>query len=202
MKLIGLTGLAGSGKDTIASVLINEYNYKKLSFADTLKDVLSSMFGWDRFVLEGTTDENRAKRVEIDEFWSSKLNTEITMRSAMTSVGTDLFRKYFDENIWVFSCERKLQNKELVVITDARFPNEIEMIRRNNGIIIEVQRTLPEWYYKLTPENKYQYMKEMHPEVHISEYAWIFDNNPDYVLQNNSSIKDLETKAKNLLNSI
>jgi hypothetical protein len=202
MKLIGLTGLAGSGKDTIASVLLQEYNYQKLSFADTLKDVLSSMFGWDRFILEGTTEENRAKRTEIDSFWSSKLNTEITMRSAMTSVGTDLFRKFFNENIWVFSCERKLQDKELVVVTDVRFPNEIDMIRRNGGIIIEVQRHLPLWYSKITPQNKYNYMKINHPEVHISEYAWIFDNNPDYVLQNTSSITDLEIKVRNLLKSI
>ncbi len=46
--IIGICGLIGSGKDTIAEYLIKEHNYIKLSFADKLKDSVATMFDWDR----------------------------------------------------------------------------------------------------------------------------------------------------------
>lgn len=55
MAIIGITGLIGSGKDTIADYLITSHSFKRLSFASSLKDAVSAVFGWNRDMLEGTT---------------------------------------------------------------------------------------------------------------------------------------------------
>ena len=46
--VIGICGLISSGKDTIADYLIKEHNFRKISFADKLKDSVAAMFDWDR----------------------------------------------------------------------------------------------------------------------------------------------------------
>ena len=56
--IIGICGLIGSGKGTVADILV-ERNYKKISFADKLKDGVAEVFGWDRAMLEGDTDSSR-----------------------------------------------------------------------------------------------------------------------------------------------
>ena len=76
--IIGMCGLIGTGKDTVADILVNNYNFKKLSFADKLKDGVATVFSWDRQMLEGTTDESRKWREQKDEFWSRETNEHIT----------------------------------------------------------------------------------------------------------------------------
>ena len=56
--LIGICGLIGSGKDTVAQNLIDNHNFVKISFADKLKDAVASMFSWDRELLDGKTDKS------------------------------------------------------------------------------------------------------------------------------------------------
>ena len=57
--IIGICGLIGSGKGTVGDILV-EQGFKKVSFADKLKDGVSTIFGWDRELLEGDTDICRA----------------------------------------------------------------------------------------------------------------------------------------------
>lgn len=65
--LIGVVGFAGSGKGTVADILVRDHGFKKLSFADALKDAVATIFGWERHLLEGDTDESRefAKRLTL-----------------------------------------------------------------------------------------------------------------------------------------
>ena len=70
--IIGIAGFQGSGKDTIADYLQNIYGFKRDSFASTLKDAVSSVFGWDRELLEGRTKESRAWREQVDAWWSER----------------------------------------------------------------------------------------------------------------------------------
>ena len=67
-KIIGIAGLIGSGKDTVANHLINEHNFQRIKFADKLKDGVSAIFDWPRDLLEGDTDESREWRETPDEF--------------------------------------------------------------------------------------------------------------------------------------
>jgi hypothetical protein len=70
MRIVVLQGLIGSGKDSTARYLLQKYGGVKMSFASTLKDVVSVLFDWDRNLLEGDTEESREWRETIDEWWS------------------------------------------------------------------------------------------------------------------------------------
>ena len=63
--IIGICGLIGSGKGSVADILVQEHNYIKLSFADKLKDGVASVFGWDRQMLEGDNAESRKWREQL-----------------------------------------------------------------------------------------------------------------------------------------
>ena len=177
-KIIGLSGIIGSGKGTAGDILI-EHGYTKLSFADSLKDAVSVIFGWDRDLLEGDTLESREFRELKDEFWSKKLNKDITPRIVLQEVGTNLFRNHYLDSIWIDSLERKIQNYDKVVICDVRFSNEIEFLNKIGAKLIEISRPEiePEWVevikYNISSKyfDKYGYMKQFN--VHPSEFEWI-----------------------------
>ena len=78
--IFGFIGFAGSGKDTAANILVKDYNFKKISFANPLKDMVARLFSWDRMLLEGNTPESRAWRELPDEYWSEKFGYAITPR--------------------------------------------------------------------------------------------------------------------------
>ena len=75
--IIGICGLIGSGKGTVADILVDQ-GFKKVSFADKLKDGVAEIFGWDRAMLEGDTDESRQWREQIDNYWSNETQMEVT----------------------------------------------------------------------------------------------------------------------------
>jgi hypothetical protein len=194
MALIGILGNIGSGKDTIAEYLCASAEFTRISMASALKDACAAVFGWDREMLEGKSAEHRAIREQPDMFWASRLDMpDFSPRLALQLVGTQLFRDALHQDIWVISAERKILQHQNVVISDIRFPNECEMIRRNGGQIWVVRRgPLPEWWKcaELTtsamandanPENfpiqwelsdKKQLMEDKYPDIHFSEWAW------------------------------
>ena len=91
--IIGICGFKSSGKDTIADYLIQNYGFKRLSFASALKDIISIMFDWPRDKLEGLTKEDREWREQIDPWWSKTLNIQLlSPRYVMQYFGTDLLR--------------------------------------------------------------------------------------------------------------
>jgi hypothetical protein len=192
--IIGICGLLGSGKDTLAQILIDKYHFEKLSFAGKLKDIVSVLFSWDRKLLEGDTLESRKWREEKDEWWSAKLGKDITPRWVLQNIGTDVFRNHFNNNIWVLVVEKTLMlnlNKNYV-ITDCRFPNEIQMLKKFGAKIINIRRNTPNWFY--------QYLNEdIFPRgVHPSETSWI-KTNFDLIIENNDTLEELENKIKKCL---
>src|SRR6056300_1741255 len=99
--IIGLIGSIGSGKDTVANMLL-EGNAVKESFAAPLKDLLSTVFGWERHLLEGDTAESREFRETPDMFWSRKTGIpNFTPRLALQLVGTDVMREHFHKDVWL-----------------------------------------------------------------------------------------------------
>lgn len=186
--IIAICGLQGSGKDTVGSYLINKYGFTKLSFAGVLKDIVAILFGWDREMLEGSTKESREWREQIDPWWSKKLGiAKLTPRYVLQYFGTDLFRNHFHPDIWVISVERQLSKYTNCVITDCRFPNEIEMLQSYGAKTIKITRgILPEWY-QLYESGEIDKPNGIHP----SEYLWI-KTKFDYQIENNSTINNLE----------
>ena len=199
-KLIGLCGFIGSGKGTVANILVNEYGFVEDSFAATLKDAVAAVFGWPRHLLEGDTAESRAWREEVDPWWSEKIGRDVTPRWVLQYWGTDLCRTHFHADIWILSLERKILNStDNVVIADCRFPNEVEMIKRLGGEVWRVKRGAePEWYQDAINFNTgptqigWAIGKHRLQElgVHPSEYSWV-GSDFDKVLVNDGSIDDL-----------
>lgn len=110
---VGLIGLAGSGKDTIADIICDALRYNRVSFALSLKELCKSM-GWD-----GQKDHKGRKLLQ--------------------DVGMS-FREYSDD-IWVNKTASTLTDNMSYVFTDVRFANEAEYIRKvRNGTIIRVIR--------------------------------------------------------------
>lgn len=204
--VIGVCGPIGSGKDTASNMLIDQYQYIQVSFAETLKDVLAPLFGWDRELLEGKTPESRKWRNEIDVYWSAALGREFTPRDALREIGTDLFRDHFSEDIWINSIRKRILSKysyDKIIFSDCRFPNEIQLVKDLGGVIIELQPKEVPSYYKLAEVINERniginHFEEAFPDIHISEWAWIGVNNPDFVIVNDGSLEDLNIKIKNV----
>lgn len=200
-KIIGITGSAGSGKDTIGDILVrNLPNWEKVSFAGHLKDVTALLFGFDRKMLAGETPEDREIREQPDPYWSEKMGKDFTPRFALQFFGTNLLRNQLHQNIWVDCLEKKiLKSDKNIVITDVRFSNEIDMIKSIGGEVWRVERgILPNWWEKAIYYNTKPNTLDVPPElknVHESEWRWIGYDNPSHVFHNNQTIEDLKTEV-------
>lgn len=199
--IVAINGTIGSGKDTFGEEFINA-GYHHMSFATSLKDAISVIFGWDREMLEGNTPKARKIRETKDEYWSYKLGRDVTPRWVLQHFGTDVVRKYFDDNIWVYSLENQMRNIDgNIIITDCRFPNELKMLRENEATIIEVQRKIPEWYNdayaynELLSTGQEAKLPESLKDIHRSEWAWIGINRPDFLVKNDGTIDELHIEA-------
>lgn len=198
-KVIAITGLKGSGKDTIASIICkHDKSFKTIAFADRLKDVCALLFNWEREMLSGRFVESREWREKPDEFWTKELGVEFTPRRALTSVGTDIIRGTIFNNIWDIIVKKEILDNPNInfVITDCRFANEIRMIKNLNGTIVQVERgEKPSWWsiaekYNLG-ELGIEEPVELKP-IHASEKDWIGINDPEHIFYNNGTLEDLE----------
>ena len=209
--IIGVCGLIGAGKDTIADYLVNIHEFKRESFANTLKDAVAHVFGWDRELLEGRTRQSRAWREQPDEWWSNRLGMTITPRWVLQYWGTEVARRGFHDDIWIASLENKLRKiTDDVVISDCRFPNEIAAIKSAGGRVIRVVRgPEPEWYpFALAVNQGEKNITDSWAKVqlekfaiHASETAWV-GTAYDAVVDNNSSLDDLFQKITGLVQDL
>ncbi len=204
MNIIGLVGFIGSGKDTVANMFVEEHGCVQDSFASPLKDLCSTIFGWERDLLEGDSVESRDFRETPDLYWTKKLNIDnFTPRLALQLMGTEVLRNHFHEDIWLNSLEYRLRMRHhtdpCVVVSDARFQNELSLVKSMNGFVIWVQRgELPEWYdiAKTSQTNAVnrKIMQTRFRDVHESEWNWV-GHPVDYIIKNDGSLEDLEQKV-------
>ena len=195
--IIGICGLIGCGKGTVGDILVEEYGFTKLSFADKLKDGVATVFNWDRAMLEGDTVESREWRETQDDFWSRETGRTITPRLVLQEFGTDCMRHGFDDSIWVSVVKQELVKypKKNFVIPDVRFPNEANMIKSIHGEIWRVRRGQdPVWM------RMYQDIGVEPKDVHESEWRWA---NVDFnsTIYNDLGIDELKSQVKGLLAS-
>lgn len=119
-KIILISGCKRCGKDTVANRLIERIpNSAKFCFADPLREICSIAFG---FTPEHYGDD--LKEVIVPE-WN------MSPRDALIKIGTELFRKQVDPDIWVKSTINRIKqsSSEYIFITDARFHNELELVK-------------------------------------------------------------------------
>ena len=186
VTVVGITGYARSGKDTIGNYLIHKYDYVQLAFATPLKAACGEVFSLTWEQLHGDQKET------VDPFWGT------TPRKLMQFTGTDLFRNALGKlcpeiggEIWVKALERKMQKMyeadpekcNKFVITDVRFPNECAFIKRLGGCVIRV--------------NRHKEKKDL-SKLHASE-RYVPKMKVDRDINNHGTIKDLCKKLDPLL---
>ena len=211
--IIGICGLIGAGKDTMADYLVNIHQFRRESFANTLKDAVSAVFGWDRDLLEGRTRHSREWREQVDAWWADRLNMpELTPRWVLQYWGTEVVRRSFHDDTWIASLENRLRKTtDDVVISDCRFPNEIGAIKRAGGLVVRVHRGPdPDWYgfaemINRGPEKniEWSWAKTQLDKfnIHASETAWI-GTAFDAVIDNNSTMDHLYAQINDLVQDL
>ena len=188
--LIGLCGYIGSGKDTCASLLEQHHGFQRLSFASAIKDIVSTLFGWDRNDLEGATPSSREWREEIDTWWTEQLGRIVTPRLILQMVGTEMFRDCLSPRFWTTVLQRKIEKireegAKCIAISDCRFPEEIELIKSLGGIIVYVDRAPDLHNHKLGFSHS--------SEHHISSII------PDATIDNNKDLEYLRNQLDTLM---
>lgn len=202
--IIGIVGLIGSGKDTVADHFVKQGGVKE-SFARSLKDAASVIFGWPRELLEGDTIKSREFRETPDMFWTRKLGIDnFTPRLALQLLGTDVLRNHFHKDVWLHSMEYRIMRLQTrpnyIVISDARFKNELDLIKGMGGKVIWVQRgELPDWFTTAQEANagnviSRKIMTTRYASIHPSEWDWA-GYPVDHVIQNTGTLTDLYDKV-------
>jgi hypothetical protein len=208
--IIGFVGFIGSGKDTAADYLVNFHGYRRDSFANTLKDAVACVFGWDRVLLEGRTKEAREWREQVDTWWAERLNMpNLTPRLMLQLWGTEVCRNGFHDDIWIASLENKMRKTgDNIVISDVRFPNEIKAIHNAGGIVVRIKRgDDPDWYDAAVsanagPNGNTTWSISKHKleslGIHASETAWV-GGAIDHTVYNDTTIDALFEQIRYLV---
>jgi len=174
--LIGIGGKAGTGKDTVGAYLVSKYKFNKIALADPIKRIVK-----DIFVLDDHTVYDRFAREQPLKRWP-----DWTVRKLLQFVGTELFRNNIDEAIWVKSLWYRVQDdpKGNYVITDIRFPNELEYFKTNAGDNFTFMKVVRDGY-----------TGQVGLTGHASE---AYDLESDIIIENNGTFEDLYKKVDDI----
>lgn len=177
-RIVGLTGYAESGKDTAGSVLVQRHGFVRDFFAKVLKD-----FAYDVDPFVQLADGRFVRYAElVDQVGVDVAKGNPDVRRYLQRLGTEGGRKHIHPDVWVRPVmERALASSSPVVITDVRFPNEVDAVRSNGGVVIRVNRPGCE------PVN-----------THASD-AGIGDLEVDIDIDNDGTVEDLHRKVEEAL---
>ena len=170
--IIGLTGYAQSGKDTVANTLVEQYGYTRVAFADKIREFL-----YEVNPMVGCSPSGYLKDL-VDLIGWDAAKQEPQVRRLLQDLGVGA-RKVFGENFWVQQALKDVHFEGNYVITDVRFTNEADIIKKyDNSQLWRVKRN------GVSPVN-----------AHISESQ--MDGYPvDQIFTNNGSIEDLAALIK------
>ena len=206
--IIAISGKKTTGKDTVGNIIkyltsnsaIYPYDtnltytsspYLIKKFADKVKDIVCMLIGCSRADLENEEFKNTLLSPE----WSTPIDNPLgpafdgvnfgklmSVREMLQKVGTDAMRDGLHKNVWVNTLMSDYKSDSNWIITDCRFPNEAEIVKKNKGIIIRVNS-------KRCKNN------DNHPsEIALDDY-----NEFDYIIDNDGSIEELIEKVKQIL---
>jgi hypothetical protein len=165
---VALIGEAGSGKDTVAGILGQQYGYTRVAFADEVR--------WALERLNPTIGMRKLQTHLQEQGWENTKRMYPEVRQLLQRLGTDVIRS-LDPDFWVRWAERSaLIIGGPIVFTDTRFPNEVEMVRRHGGVVIRVSRSVDHL--------------DTNAPGHISESAWQ-DIQPDAIILNTVDLPTL-----------
>lgn len=186
MIIIGVGGIAKSGKDTFTAMLkealiqsgVSEHLVFNYNFAEPVKQLARYVF--DMSDADVNTQEGKQE--------VSKHGYGLTNREILQKVGTESFRDVFNHNIWIDVAERQIFSRfpahGIVIISDVRFDNEANWIL-SKGPLIKIER----------PN-----LETIEHSNHVSEHG--FTAKPHLIINNDGSLEDLKAKAVQVASSI
>lgn len=179
--IVGITGKAGAGKDTLASLMTRSMGFKQLAFAEPLKEAAMHVFGLTAFQLE-----SREAKEKVVEYWG------MSPRRLLQLFGTEAMKPVFGKDVWVRRLHQRIHDLSKAglykdfVISDVRFDEEAEAIRSWGGIIVEVLRS--------------DSGLNGDAAVHVSE-SGITSTLVNATIVNNTTISDLLPKIRHIMSS-
>lgn len=197
LSIVGVCGRKRHGKDTVGGIAHKLGGYTPIAFADPLKRIAMDIYGLSYDQCYGTEKDKET----VDPRWG------LSPRFILQRIGTEMGREIHTET-WVRYCMRTIQeaseggnllihsarhrafmpaqggnfNLQKWVITDCRFPNEADAIRRAGGDVIKVVRP----------------SLQQGVDLHASETS-IDEIEPDHMILNNGTRHDLGLKVREIL---
>ena len=139
-----------------------------------IKDITSTLFGWDRALLEGDTKESREFR--------EKQQGKYIPRDVLQKIGTECFRDAFNPDFWIDALESRVDTSKNIVIADVRFKNEAEWIKSLGGVVIYLESKT----------------RGIHTRtLHASENG-LDMNDVDLIIENDGTVNALHEKLEDL----
>ena len=180
-KMIALTGPKGSGKDTVARLIKDQYDdVKTIAFADPIKKVIQHLFDLDP---TNNDQYDLFKRTSVSYQLPGWHNHSVSGRDLVREIGM-LMRGYDDFQFNAYVIDRvNGESANLWVVTDVRFDNEFELMRDLGVPIIQITR----------PGCDY--------DGHATERGFA-DKTVDFTIANDGSLSDLNTKTGIIVNNI
>lgn len=172
-RLIGLTGLAGSGKDTVRLMLEAEHDFYGIAFADPIREMITALLLQHGF---GThwMNERSMKEAPID-------GLGVSYRELAQTLGTQWGRALHPD-LWLRVAQKSVADAGCrVVISDVRFPNEAEWIHSQGGEVWRIERP------GIAP------VREHESEQHVATLK------ADRVIVNNGTVEDLWKSIDSLM---
>lgn len=179
MKILGLAGYARSGKDTAGNALA-ELGWKRIAFADVLREFAYTL----NPAIQSEHGFYTPLRWIIDEYgWNGYKRTQWSegVRDLLQRLGTECGRQLVSDTIWIDATFNRMDPDGKYVISDVRFPNEVEAIRIRGGVTIRIDRE------GVGPAN-----------FHGSETA--VDHLDLPVVTNNGTLEEFESKFRTYIN--
>jgi hypothetical protein len=180
--LIGLTGLKGVGKDTVAAILVKDYNYERRAFADPLKKSVAGLFDIPFHVVDKLKNEHTAVVTISGPYGAVVGGKQMTFRTFLQRYGTEAHRDVpeMGHDFWVdlLLPVRGYYAERNIVVSDVRFDNEAKRIRFLDGIVVDVSRK-----------------GVVCDDPHRSE-AGLQYIETDYTIFNNGSLEDLRVSVE------
>lgn len=181
MAVISISGKIGSGKDTIADIIMQYTPYHRWQvkkFAGKLKDIAEILTGVPKINFE----DQEFKQQDMGPEWG------MTYRDLLQKLGTEAMRNGLHKNVWVNAlfADFNIDEDEQIpywIITDSRFPDELEAVKKHNGITIKVIRDSGNTI----------------GTTHTSETALDNYTEWDYVIDNTGTLEELKTQVLSIL---
>jgi hypothetical protein len=178
-EIIGLSGWARSGKDTVADYLVEHHGFVKLSLATPMREALYNL---NPTVLDWTNMSWSLQQAVHLFGWEEMKTSFPSVRGLMQRMGTEVGRQMFGEDFWVDLTIKEANKYDKVVIADCRYLNEADAVRTAGGQVWRISR------------DSAPAANDHDSEHGLDDYAF------DLKLDNNNTIEELHKFVEELVN--